>query len=96
MGYRITFMYNTHFYFYLYFSFLVQIIKFSFTNINPANPSQVYILNLNIQGKSYNVDGCLPMIDGMKELLDEVNESRDLYVFLKKVRLGFVALASSK
>jgi kinetochore protein Spc25 len=74
----------------------LSIIRFSFTNINPANPSQVYILKLNIQGKAYNVDGCLPMIDGMKELLDEVNESRNLYGFLKKVRLGFVELASSK
>lgn len=72
-------------------------IMFLFTHINEADWKQEYSFVIDVSEQEYKCEinltpvvECCPEVAVSASLLNDLNESRDLYLFLKKMRAAFV------
>ncbi|KAI8807811.1 chromosome segregation protein Spc25-domain-containing protein [Cladochytrium replicatum] len=67
-----------------------DIVYFTWTHINPKRPDYVYTIALDVSlPRTYKVHECIPQLEGIQPLMDFLNETRDLFRFLKHVRRAF-------
>ncbi|KAK9675103.1 kinetochore-associated Ndc80 complex subunit spc25 [Basidiobolus ranarum] len=65
-------------------------ITFLFTNIDANNHSREFKFTMDVSQRTYKVPVCQPMVESLNSLLDSLNENRDFYTFVKKMRQAFV------
>ncbi|CAG8837091.1 7263_t:CDS:2, partial [Racocetra persica] len=64
-------------------------ILFTFTCIYENDPSQPCSFTLDVGETIYTVLECNPPLDQIEELVTLLNESRDFYTFVKRMRQAF-------
>jgi kinetochore protein Spc25, fungi type len=88
-----------------------DLMKFIFSNIDDRDWSKEFYLVIDVSSENYkgNQPGCLvypwlfsciaiecvPLLDKLDCLVNELNQHRDFYLFLKLVRKEFVILVKS-
>ncbi|GHJ89193.1 hypothetical protein NliqN6_5595 [Naganishia liquefaciens] len=61
-----------------------------FTQIDPKDPEREFSMLIDFSdGDRYAVPNCSPPLGGLQDLVAQLNEDRDLYTFIKRVRAGF-------
>ncbi|ORX91388.1 hypothetical protein K493DRAFT_339411 [Basidiobolus meristosporus CBS 931.73] len=65
-------------------------ITFLFTNIDAKLPAREFKFTVDVSQRTYKVPVCQPMVPQLGSLLQSLNESRDFYSFVKKMRQEFV------
>ncbi|KAH7911839.1 chromosome segregation protein Spc25-domain-containing protein [Hygrophoropsis aurantiaca] len=63
-----------------------------FSHIDEADVDREFSFVLDVSSRSYRVITTTPVIPKLPILLSELNESRDIYRFIKMIRLAFVSL----
>ncbi|WVQ81849.1 hypothetical protein IAT38_003976 [Cryptococcus sp. DSM 104549] len=63
-----------------------------FTLIDPAEPAREFSIIVDVSKSDYSVPNCDPPIATLPELVHQLNDDRDLYTFIKRVRKAFRAL----
>ncbi|XP_057517112.1 kinetochore protein SPC25 homolog isoform X1 [Amaranthus tricolor] len=66
-----------------------QGVTFSFTNINKECPSEEYSFTIRYANEIYTLLDCKPHVNGIEELVHELNKSNGLFRFVKIVREKF-------
>ncbi|KAI8804835.1 chromosome segregation protein Spc25-domain-containing protein [Cladochytrium replicatum] len=67
-----------------------DIVFFTWTHINPERPGDAYSIALDVSlPRTYKVHECIPPLEGIQQLTEFLNETRDLFRFLKHVRRAF-------
>ena len=67
--------------------------RFAFTQIDPKHPDEnVCSFVVDVSEEQYRVLSCTPAIPDMGKLVDDLNQHRDFYRFLKLCRQRFVAI----
>jgi kinetochore protein Spc25, fungi type len=67
--------------------------RFSFLQIDPKAPNDTLCsFVVDVSQEQYRVLSCEPMIPDMGKIVDDLNQHRDFYRFLKLCRQRFVAL----
>ncbi|KAI0761551.1 chromosome segregation protein Spc25-domain-containing protein [Trametes elegans] len=64
-----------------------------FTHVDPAEPAREFSLVLDVSARIYKVPTTTPFLPTLPILLDELNESRDIYTFVRRIRDAFRELA---
>ncbi|KAG0212264.1 kinetochore-associated Ndc80 complex subunit spc25 [Mortierella sp. GBA30] len=64
-------------------------IGFVFTRINELDWEQEYSVTVDVSQYDYSVSECSPSLPELPSLVRYLNDTRDLYGFLKRVRKGF-------
>ncbi|EJF58865.1 chromosome segregation protein Spc25-domain-containing protein [Dichomitus squalens] len=64
-----------------------------FTHLDPADLQREFSLVVDVSSRSYKVPTTTPFLPNLPILLDELNESRDIYAFIRRVREAFRELA---
>ncbi|KAI0352428.1 hypothetical protein OH77DRAFT_785133 [Trametes cingulata] len=60
-----------------------------FTHLDPADPAREFSLVVDVSARAYKVPTTTPFLPTLPILLDELNESRDIYAFIRRVRAAF-------
>ncbi|KAI8969794.1 chromosome segregation protein Spc25-domain-containing protein [Trametes punicea] len=60
-----------------------------FTHIDPTALDREFSLVIDVSTRSYKVPTTTPFLPTLPILLDELNESRDIYAFVRRVRNAF-------
>ncbi|KAJ9101210.1 hypothetical protein QFC21_003429 [Naganishia friedmannii] len=61
-----------------------------FTQIDPNDPEREFSLLIDFSdGDRYAVPKCSPPLSGLQDLVAQLNNDRDLYTFIKRVRAAF-------
>jgi len=68
-----------------------DVLLFKFTHLDEHAPSRVFSFVLDLSKQDYAVTMSEPPLGTMPRLLDELNESRQFWPFVKSVRAAFVA-----
>ncbi|KAF9898149.1 kinetochore-associated Ndc80 complex subunit spc25 [Lobosporangium transversale] len=68
-------------------------IGFVFTRINELDWEQEYSIIVDVSQRDFSVSDCNPLIPQLPSLIQSLNETRDFYEFLKRVRKAFKDLA---
>ncbi|KAJ3385811.1 kinetochore-associated Ndc80 complex subunit spc25 [Lobulomyces angularis] len=71
-------------------------IKFSFTHINETNWDEEFSFVLDVSEPMYKVADCIPLISDVDKHVEELNQFRDLFTFLKNMRSSFVFFSKTK
>ncbi|ORX76371.1 hypothetical protein BCR32DRAFT_271313 [Anaeromyces robustus] len=66
------------------------IIEFTFTNINKEQTSKKYSFIIDVSNKNYKILDCQPKVPELNILLNNLNDTRNFYDFLKLIRIAFV------
>ena len=67
--------------------------RFEFTQIDKKFPSKASAnFVVDVSQEQYRVLSCFPVIPDISKLVDDLNQHRDFYRFLKLCRQRFVAL----
>ncbi|THH26744.1 hypothetical protein EUX98_g7449 [Antrodiella citrinella] len=69
-------------------------ILIRFTHVDPHDTSREFSFVIDVSSRAYKVPTTTPYLPNLPMLLEELNESRDLYAFIKGLRLAFVRLVS--
>ncbi|KAK7676608.1 hypothetical protein QCA50_020422 [Cerrena zonata] len=69
-------------------------ILIRFTHIDPSDLHREFSFVMDVSGKTYKVPTTSPFLPNLPILLDELNESRDIYSFIKQVRQAFEELVT--
>ncbi|KAJ3141352.1 kinetochore-associated Ndc80 complex subunit spc25 [Irineochytrium annulatum] len=69
------------------------VLRFQFSHINHECWEQTYWFVLDVTGRSYKLHDCHPKVPNIIELVTFLNETRDIYTFIKEMRKAFVDLA---
>ncbi|KAF9348600.1 kinetochore-associated Ndc80 complex subunit spc25 [Mortierella sp. NVP85] len=64
-------------------------IGFVFTRINELDWEQEYSITVDVSQHEYAVAECSPMLPDLSSLVRYLNDTRDFYGFIKKVRKAF-------
>ncbi|KAL5064609.1 hypothetical protein RYX36_026346 [Vicia faba] len=64
-------------------------VKFTFTNIDLKNPNEEYSLTVYHDKNTYKLLSCEPSLDGIDELVHELNKTNDLFKFVRVIRSKF-------
>ncbi|KAF9570201.1 kinetochore-associated Ndc80 complex subunit spc25 [Mortierella alpina] len=64
-------------------------IGFVFTRINEQDWDQEFAMTIDVSQYDYSVSECVPSLPELPSLVRYLNDTRDLYGFLKRVRKGF-------
>ncbi|KAI0631652.1 chromosome segregation protein Spc25-domain-containing protein [Trametes polyzona] len=64
-----------------------------FTHVDPADHEREFSLVVDVSSRTYKVPTTTPFLPTLPILLDELNESRDIYAFIRRVRNAFRELA---
>ncbi|CAO3616061.1 unnamed protein product [Cunninghamella blakesleeana] len=70
-------------------------LKFEFTLIDEKNPDKVFSISLNMDNNEYTVLECQPMIPLLENLMSDLRQHGDPFLFIKLVRQQFCKLAST-
>ncbi|KAF8508519.1 chromosome segregation protein Spc25-domain-containing protein [Gautieria morchelliformis] len=70
-----------------------DVLLVSFTHIDPSDESRDFSVVVDVSDPVYKVPTSSPMIPTLPLLLAELNETREFYKFIKKVRKAFIQLA---
>ncbi|KAL4254885.1 Kinetochore protein SPC25 [Abortiporus biennis] len=65
-----------------------------FTHVDKSDRSREYSFVLDVSSRLYKVPTTSPYLPTLPILLDQLNESRDVYAFIKQMRQAFEGLAS--
>ena len=67
--------------------------RFTFSQIDPKRPEEnVCSFVVDVSEEQYRVLSCTPAIPDMGKIVDDLNQHRDFYRFLKLCRQRFVAI----
>ncbi|KAK7688032.1 hypothetical protein QCA50_008402 [Cerrena zonata] len=69
-------------------------ILIRFTHIDPSDLHREFSFVIDVSAKTYKVPTTSPFLPNLPILLDELNESRDIYSFIKQVRQAFEELVT--
>ncbi|CAK8562218.1 unnamed protein product [Lathyrus sativus] len=64
-------------------------VKFTFKNINVKNPNEEYTFIVSHDKNTYTLLSCEPPLDGIEELVLELNKTNGLFEFVKAMRKKF-------
>ncbi|EOY20873.1 Kinetochore protein spc25, putative [Theobroma cacao] len=64
-------------------------VKFTFNDINIKNPKQEYSFTIRHANDTYSLLDCDPQLDGIKELINELNRTNGLFKFVRIMREKF-------
>ncbi|XP_058736170.1 kinetochore protein SPC25 homolog [Vicia villosa] len=64
-------------------------VKFTFKNINLKNPNEEYTFIVLHDKNTYTLLSCEPHVNGIEELVDELNKTNGLFKFVKAMRKKF-------
>ncbi|KAI5418436.1 kinetochore protein SPC25 homolog isoform X2 [Lathyrus oleraceus] len=64
-------------------------VKFMFKYINVKNPNEEYTFIVSHDKNTYTLLSCEPPLDGIEELVDELNKTNGLFKFVKAMRKKF-------
>ncbi|KIJ45189.1 hypothetical protein M422DRAFT_30037 [Sphaerobolus stellatus SS14] len=67
-----------------------------FTQIDPSDPERDFSVVIDVSKQNYRVPTASPMIPTLPLLVDELNETREFYRFIKKVRQSFIDMARGR
>ncbi|KAI8078801.1 chromosome segregation protein Spc25-domain-containing protein [Halteromyces radiatus] len=70
-------------------------LKFDFTLIDKDQPDKVFSFVLHMTKGSYQVPECNPMLPNLNDLVKDLQQHCDPFLFVKLVRQGFCSLSSS-
>lgn len=68
-------------------------VKFIFHNIDSKNPDDEYSFTVRLDGDTYNLLNCDPYVEGISELIKELNKTNGLFKFVRVMREKFRAAA---
>ncbi|KAK8499547.1 hypothetical protein V6N13_097229 [Hibiscus sabdariffa] len=71
-----------------------QGVKFTFTDMNIENPKQEYSFTIRHADDAYSVLDCDPPLNGIKELVNELNRTNGLFKFVRIMREKFQEAAA--
>ncbi|KFK28032.1 hypothetical protein AALP_AA8G463000 [Arabis alpina] len=77
-------------------SFSVEVghgVKFTFVNIHANNPTREFSFIVHYGDGSYTLLDCHPKLNEIKELLQELNTTNNLFRFVRLMRDGFMKTA---
>ncbi|KAI9063775.1 hypothetical protein FKP32DRAFT_1592186 [Trametes sanguinea] len=66
-----------------------------FTHVDPADLNREFSFVIDVSSRLYKVPTTTPFLPNLPILLDELNESRDIYAFIRRVRAAFRDLVTS-
>ncbi|XP_078174861.1 kinetochore protein SPC25 homolog [Carex rostrata] len=66
-------------------------VKFIFNKIDSTNPEKEYSFTVQLDNDKYNLLQCDPLVEGIDDLLKEVNETNDFFGFVRVVRGKFAS-----
>ncbi|GAU21940.1 hypothetical protein TSUD_110790 [Trifolium subterraneum] len=64
-------------------------VKFTFKNINLKNPNEEYSFTVCHDNNTYTLLRCEPSLDGIEELVNELNKTDGLFKFVRVMRKKF-------
>ncbi|KAK4844167.1 hypothetical protein QYF36_017248 [Acer negundo] len=64
-------------------------VKFTFNNINMKNPKEEYPFTIRHANDTYTLLDCDPPLNNIKELIQELNRTNDLFKFVRIMREKF-------
>ncbi|KAA1475455.1 hypothetical protein DENSPDRAFT_842238 [Dentipellis sp. KUC8613] len=65
-------------------------LLFQFHNVNPADPRQQFTFVLDMSGNTYRALSSSPQLLTLPILVDELNDTKDIYSFIKNLRQSFL------
>ncbi|KAG8923977.1 kinetochore-associated Ndc80 complex subunit spc25 [Tulasnella sp. 418] len=68
-----------------------DMLLFRFTRIDPSDSEREFSLVLDVSQRDYRVTTSTPLLPTLPTLLAELNESRQFYVFVRRIRGAFVS-----
>ncbi|KAG8836295.1 kinetochore-associated Ndc80 complex subunit spc25 [Serendipita sp. 399] len=71
-------------------SFLGDILTVVFTQLDPRAPEREFSLIIDLSMQEYRVPEVTPPLTILPSLIEELNATRDLFVFLRRIRKAFV------
>ncbi|KAF8603129.1 hypothetical protein BDV93DRAFT_606969 [Ceratobasidium sp. AG-I] len=66
-----------------------DILKIKFTHLDEANPAREFSFVIDLSERRYKVSTSSPLLPQMSALVEWLNETREFYWFVKKVRKAF-------
>ncbi|QRW05799.1 chromosome segregation protein spc25 [Ceratobasidium sp. AG-Ba] len=66
-----------------------NVVKIKFTHIDEDAPTREFSFVIDLSGARYKVSTSSPLLPQMSGLVDWLNETREFYWFVKKVRMAF-------
>ncbi|KAG8694494.1 kinetochore-associated Ndc80 complex subunit spc25 [Ceratobasidium sp. 394] len=66
-----------------------NVIRIKFTHVDEANPAREFSFVMDLSESRYKVSTSSPLLPQMSGLVDWLNETREFYWFVKKVRMAF-------
>ncbi|KAJ4786127.1 Kinetochore protein spc25 [Rhynchospora pubera] len=66
-------------------------VKFIFNKIDSTNPDKEYSFTVRLDNDKYNLLRCDPLVEGIDDLLKEVNKTNDFFGFVRIMREKFAA-----
>ncbi|GMI99481.1 hypothetical protein HRI_003617300 [Hibiscus trionum] len=74
--------------------FQIEGVKFTFNDINLKIPKQEYSFTIRHANDAYSLLDCNPHLNGIKELINELNSTNDLFSFVRIMREKFQEAAA--
>ncbi|XP_010545997.1 PREDICTED: kinetochore protein spc25-like [Tarenaya hassleriana] len=65
-------------------------VKFKFTNVDASNPNREYSITIHYGNNIYTLLDCNPQMNDIKELVQELNDTNDLFRFVRLMREKFL------
>ncbi|CAN8254903.1 unnamed protein product [Cochlearia groenlandica] len=65
-------------------------VKFTFTNIDAKRPTREFLFTVHYGNGIYTVLDCNPQVDGIEEMVQELNKTNDLFRFVRLMRDKFL------
>ncbi|KAG8944797.1 hypothetical protein FRC04_001535 [Tulasnella sp. 424] len=66
-----------------------DMLLFRFTHIDPAEPEKEFNIVLDVSSRTYRVTSSTPLLGTLPTLLEELNETRQFYAFVRRLREAF-------
>ncbi|CAO3627374.1 unnamed protein product [Cunninghamella echinulata] len=70
-------------------------LKFEFKLIDEKDPDKLFSISLNLDDNKYTVLECEPMVPELENLVKDLEQHGDPFLFIKLIRQQFCKLASS-
>ncbi|XP_022096713.1 kinetochore protein Spc25-like [Acanthaster planci] len=67
-------------------------LQFAFTQLDQKDHNRVFLFTIKIENNKYNLTDCNPTIEGLDEMVEELNKSNDLMKFVITTRRKFKGL----
>ncbi|CCA77861.1 hypothetical protein PIIN_00507 [Serendipita indica DSM 11827] len=67
-----------------------DILTIKFKRLDPRDPDRTFSVTIDLSSSEYRVTEVSPVLPGLPTLLDSLNESKDLFAFLRRIRQAFL------